>query len=1022
MALLPSVFMLPFTRLRIREGYHYRKASMPKVEIPPLDELAARAGKFLFQDLIQMRVHQVLLVSTPYDHFILSQDGRLNEHFMGEFLELNLQHTPNLTPVFSGEEALQLARDQERYNLLITSIALGDMNVIDLVTSLRAAGIETPVIVLCYDRGELAEFLDENDVSGIERFFLWQGDVRILLAIVKYMEDKMNADYDVGVAEVPAIILVEDNIRYYSSFLPVIYTELVKHSQSLMPEGLNLTDKLMRIRARPKILLADHYEEAWSYFERFSDNILGVISDIQFPREGRSLQNAGVLLAKEIRKVRPDVPVMLQSSRFENAGEALEVGASFLLKGSPVLLYQLRRFMVESLRIGDFVFRLPDETEVGRASDMKELEELLERVPAESLVHHAARNDFSTWLKVRTEFTLADRLRPRKVTDFATPEELREHVIHAIAEYRNERIRGQIVDFDPDHFDHSAVFYRIGGGSLGGKARGLAFINSLLNQYPVDRYFPGVHIAVPTSVVVGTEVFDRFMEDNDLTSFALQCDDGEQIQARFQSARVPDEFTRALKAFLEFARYPLAVRSSSLLEDSQYQPFAGVYDTFMIPNNHPDIHVRLAQLIAAILRVYASTFSRSAKTFLEATQYRLEEEKMAVIIQRVVGRQHQTRFYPHFAGVARSHNYYPSPPATKDDGIAAVALGLGETVVSGGRALRFSPRYPLHLTHLSSVRDAVESSQRQFYALALDASDELDVSAELRTWRIENAEKDGTLDAVASTYSPDNDAVYDGMSRDGVRLVTFAPVLKQEIFPLAAILDTLLQVAERGTRLPVELEFAVNLRPPKLGGHEFGFLQLRPLALSRELEEVSIGNFSDDALVCRSKSVLGHGTVDDLYDVVVVDYDRLKHRESARTAELVARLNETIKAQGKTYLLVGVGRIGSRDPFLGIPVTWPQISAARCIIEAGFPDFRVTPSQGTHFFQNLTANDVGYFTVNPDHNGSFVDFRWLAEQEACFEQDQVRHLRFDSPLTVTMNGNTGEGIVLKPGSRDRASE
>jgi CheY-like chemotaxis protein len=981
---------------------------MPRIELP-LDRLAATKRFHGFQDLIQKRVQDVLLVATLYDYYILSQDGRLSEQFLGEFLELNLRHTPNLTHAFSGKEALVRARESNRYDLIITSVELGDMNVLGLVAALRAEGIETPVVLLAYDRRELSELVEKHDVSGIERMFLWQGDVRILVAIVKYMEDKLNVAYDTGVVGVPAIVLVENSIRYYSSFLPVIYTELVKHSHGLLPEGLNLTDKILRIRAGPKILLASDYEEAWDYFERYPDEILGIISDIQFPREGGIRPDAGFQLAREVRRLRPDVPIMLQSTKRENEAPAREMGASFLLKGSPTLLHQVRKFMAESLRIGDFVFRLPDGSEVGSASDLKTLEEMLEKVPAESLAYHGKRNDFSTWLKARTELALAEKLRPVKVSDFESLEDLRNSVVSSIAEYRNERNRGQIVDFDRDLFDAKAGFYRIGGGSLGGKARGLAFISSLLNQFPIDRYFPGVQIAVPSSVVIATEVFDRFLEENELTDLALQSDTDEEVVRAFEQASFPEEIRADLAAFLARCDFPLAVRSSSLLEDSQYQPFAGIYETHMLSNGEPSPEARLEELMRAVKRVYASTYSRHAKSFLEATQYRLEEEKMAVILQRVVGARHGTRFYPDFAGVARSYNFYPSPPAKSEDGIVAVALGLGKTVVDGGCSVRFCPRYPRHLSQGSTVKRSLKGAQRDFYAIDLTGSSRGECS-----FPIEIAEEDGTLAAVGSTYSPENDALYDGVSRPGVRVVTFAPLLKHGVFPFAEILEVLLAIARWGTRSPVELEFAVNLRSGNPAGAELGFLQLRPLALAREMEEIDLEGDTVGQLLCRSGSVLGHGRVDGLRDAVVVDYRRLERRETSGLVEVVRRLDLALRSEGRGYVLIGSGRWGSSEPFLGIPVTWDQIAGARVIVEAGFRDFHVSPSQGTHFFQNLISNNVGYFTVNPEAGEGFLDWDWLQSREALSESGAVRHLRFDAPLVVLMNGKRNEGAIVKP--------
>jgi hypothetical protein len=654
---------------------------------------------------------------------------------------------------------------------------------------------------------------------------------------------------------------------------------------------------------------------------------------------------------------------------------------------------------------------------VDRAHDLKSLEEKLHTVPVESLAHHGERNHFSNWLKARTEFALAHRLRPRKVSDFPTLEDLRLDMIRSIHDYRRERQRGVVTDFDASTFDPTASFARIGGGSLGGKARGLAFVNLLLQEHRVHERFPGVQIAVPPLVVLGTDLFDEFLDTNDLQAFAIGSDDDASLLKRFLGAKIPDRLRRELASFLGVATYPLAVRSSSLLEDSQYQPFAGIYETYMLPNSHPDPNVRMAQVLDAVRRVYASTFSSRAKAYLRTTPYRLEEEKMAVILQKVVGADHAQRFYPDFAGVARSYNFYPNPPMTTDDGIAAVALGLGETVVDGGACIRFCPRYPRHLVQFSSVKDVLQNSQREFYALSLrDGGDggAAHEAFELRRFGLEIAEADGTLARVGSTYSSENDAVYDGISRPGVRLVNFAPILKHRLFPLAEILTSLLEIGQAGTSTPVEIEFAVNLSAPAGRPKDFGFLQLRPLALTREMAELELGNEEPDHLVCRSSCVLGHGKIESVRDIVVVDYHRFERGRSREVARDVALLNARLAADGRPYLLFGVGRWGSADPYLGIPVTWDQISAARVIVEAGFRDFKVTPSQGTHFFQNLTSCHVGYFTVNPDQDDSFVDWEWLAAQPAAADLGVVRHLRFQAPAKIKMNGKQNRGIILKP--------
>jgi CheY-like chemotaxis protein len=964
-------------------------------------------------------VQNVLLVTSLYDSFILAEDGNLGELVLTEFLDLNLRHSPELTHVATGQEALKRLSTNRRIDLIISSLHVGDMSVLELAEQVRDTGLDVPITVLAYDASELADFMDRNDLSGLERVFLWQGDVKILLAIVKYVEDRRNLDHDTGDAGVPVIIVVEDNVRYYSSFLPVIYSELMHHAHKLMPEGLNMAHKLMRIRARPKILLCGTYEEAWRYIGRFTDEILGIISDIEFPRGGDLDILAGVELARQVRALRHDVPIMLQSSRPENEQLARLAGASFLLKDSPVMLHDLREFMAHGFGFGDFVFRLPDGSEIDRAQDLQALVDKLRVVPEESVAYHASGNHFSRWLKTRTEFALAEELRPRRLSDFASVEELRLYLIRAIEDYRRDLNLGVVVDFDRDRFDGWVPFTRIGSGSMGGKARGLAFINYLLKGYDTAARFPGVRISVPTSTVLGTDLFDDFLDRNRLRDFAIECQDDEKILARFLAARFPESARRDLATFIRLVRRPLAVRSSSLLEDNQYQPFAGIYQTFMLPNNHADEDVALAQLVAAVKRVYASAFSSHAKAYLDATPYRLEEEKMGVVIQQVVGAPHGDLFYPDFAGVARSHNFYPTPPAGSADGIAAVALGLGRTVVSGERCLRFSPKFPRHVLQFSSVHDFVKYSQREFWAITLDgASDGVTDAQDSRLVRtgLHVAEAHGTLQSVGSTYSSENNAVYDGLARQGVRLVSFAPVLKHGLFPLAEILDFLLEIGEEGTSAPVEIEFAVNLATPPGAPKEFGFLQMRPLALTREFDELDIGVVRAEDVVAQSGCVLGHGRLEDIRDVIVVDYHRFDRSLSQETASDVAHFNAELKARNVPYLLIGVGRWGSTDPWLGIPVTWDQIAGVRVIVEAGFKDMRVTPSQGTHFFQNLTSSHVGYFTVNEDVGEGSVDWSWLMAQPAAQATDTVRHLHFADPLIVIMNGKTNEGVILRPGA------
>ncbi len=971
-----------------------------------------------FENLMPFRVQDILLVSSLYDSFILREDGRLNELLMKESLDLHLQNVPGISHVSSGQEALELARSEPRFNLIVTNLQVGDMSAADLAAQVKQAGLDVPVLVLAYDHREIKDFVIRRPQTDIERIFLWQGNGRILISMVKYIEDKRNVQHDAETMSVPVVLVVEDNIRYYSAFLPVLYTEIWSQTRRLIDEGINLQHKLLRMRARPKILLCSNYEEAEEQTLRYREHLLGAILDIEFPRGGLIQPETGFDLAETIRDIVPDVPIVLQSGRTEFMARTFRQGFSFVQKNSPTLLGDLRRFLIEDVGFGDFVFRLPDQTDVGRASDLNQLEQLLRTVPPESIAYHAERNHFSLWFMTRTEFALAQKLRPRKVSDYDSVEDLRQKLINAIAEYRHEQSQTQVGDFSPgSFFPEQSFFLRLGGGSLGGKARGLAFVRSLFHQKRLSLRFPGIRIAVPPTLVLATDIFDRFIADNDLLDFAMHCLDDEEIVSRFVAARLPSTLIDALLAFLEKMHCPLAVRSSSLLEDSQYQPFSGVYETFMLANQDADLQVRLDQLMGAIKRVYASTFSRHAKAYVRATPYRLEEEKMAVLIQQVVGALYGGRYYPDFSGVVRSRNFYPVAPVTVRDGFAAVALGLGRAVVGGGKCLTFSPRYPRHLVQFSSVEDILANSQTEFWALPMDHHEPTpNPEDELREvpFGIPKAEADGTLDLLASTYSADNHAIYDGLSRKGTRVVSFAPILKYGMFPLPAILDELMTIGEEGLGRPVEIEFAVRLAKNSRETSEFGFLQMRPLVVSREGEDLRIEVVEREKLLCQSGQVLGHGRIDTLRDAVVVDFHRFERARSHEVAHSVATFNAKLSAEGKPYLLIGVGRWGSNEPWLGIPVAWDQIAGARVIIESGFRDFRVTPSQGSHFFQNLTAFQIGYFTVNPDAGEGFIDWEWLNAQPALHEDGYVRHLQFLAPASVIMNSKSGEGLIFKP--------
>ncbi|HEX9658153.1 MAG TPA: PEP/pyruvate-binding domain-containing protein [Bacteroidota bacterium] len=970
-----------------------------------------------FQYLMRFRVRDLLLVSSLYDRYLFEEDGKLYEQIQNEYEGLRVSNSPDITRVSNAEEAIRLLHDSP-FDLIITTPHIEDMDALTFAQTVRKAGINTPIVLLAYDNRDLRDMMTHYDLSIFERIFIWQGDFRLLIGIMKDVEDRHNVDHDTRIAGVQSIILIEDDIRYYSTFLPIAYTEVLKQTQRLISEGINISHKVLRMRARPKILLCRTYEEACGYFDKYEDTILGVISDVDFPRNGRQDPKAGIAFARHVKERHQDIPILLQSYVAENEQEAHETGAGFILKDSPSLRDDLRSFMTHYLSFGDFIFRTPDGDEVGRASDLQSLEQRLHEVPDESISYHAERNHFSNWLKARTEFWLAHMLRPKKVTDYPNVEGLRAHLINSLHNYIRMRQQGIIMDFSRDSFDPSSSFARIGTGSVGGKARGLGFINMMIHNYSVRRKFDDVEINVPPGVVIATDVFDYFLNENHLREFAIITEDDDELTRRFLEApRLPEDVVKLLGEFLDGMKEPLAVRSSSLLEDSQYHPFAGVYETYMIPNNHPNPFIRLTELLTTIKRVYASTFYKSPRDYIKHTSYRIDQEKMAVIIQRMIGAPHGTRFYPDFSGVGRSHNFYPLAPQRSEDGIASVALGLGKTIVEGGMTVRFCPRYPDHLPQFSSPSQYRDNNQKDFYALELTGNP-LDPGEGfmnlLKQYELRTAEKDGTLMWLGSTYSSENDSIYEGTSRDGIRLVTFSSILRRNTFPLAGILDYLMHMGSWGMGSPVEMEFAVNLSVPDGISKEFGVLQMRPVAIGREVESIEVEVNDRESVLCHSRRVLGHGVMRDLQDIVFVDVHSFDRSKSRQVAKEITAMNQELTEQERPYLLIGVGRWGSLDPWLGIPVKWDQIAGAKAIIETGFKDIEVAPSQGSHFFQNITSFMVGYFTVDTSSEDAFLDWRWLFDQPAAQQTEFVRHIRLDSPLIIKMDGRQNRGIILKP--------
>ncbi len=976
------------------------------------------AGRRIAYDYLMLkRVHNILLVSSPYDSFTFEEDGRLTELLFSEYLELNLRYAPNIVRVSTANEALEALR-AESFDLVISMLRVGEMDVADFGREVQTLRPGLPVVLLTYNTRELTTLEDLSQLPGIDRVFVWLGDVRIFLAIIKYIEDRMNAPDDSSSAGVKCIILVEDNVRFYSTYLPLFYTELVTQTHKLMADGLNRLDKLLRMRARHKVLLATDYDEGKALYLTHMDHVAGVIVDASFPRHGAIDHTAGIEFAKFVKENTPDRPVLVQSSDEANRARAKVIGAHFLNKQSKNLLGNIRKFMRDHMGFGDFVFRLPSGKTIGKAHDLRSLTEMLRVIPVDSLVHHVGRNDISTWLMARTEFDLANMLRPKRVEEFESPEHIRMYLIDELKRHRARTRAGVVADFSSGTFEGSSGIVRLGTGSLGGKGRGLAFMNKLLDRMgPVNE--SEVRVFVPPAAVLATGVFDEFMQTEGLEDVALGDATDDEITQAFLTAPLPSDARDKLRTYLNRVHYPLAVRSSSLLEDASHQPFAGLYATFMTPNNHDDLEVRLDQLETAIKRVYASTFHENAKSYIQSTPNRLEEEKMAVVIQQVAGRTRDDWLYPDFAGVARSYDFYPMKGMIAEEGVAQVVLGLGRSVVDGGKTTRFCPAHPKNLYQFSAVKDALTNTQRDF--LALDLSDpEVDVStmteeSNLVTLDLDVAEKHDVLPYLGSVYSNENQAIYDGTSRAGPRLVTFAGVLKHEAYPLADTLNRLLGMGVEGFSSQVEMEFACNLRKSRDEPHEFAFLQIRPVVVASRSHEMSLDDVDKDETICVSKQALGNGVIEDISDIIYVPMTTFDRTKTVEIAGEIGSLSGGLRNENRSFLLIGPGRWGSADRWLGIPVTWAQIAGVACIVETDMDDIRITPSQGTHFFQNITSFGIGYFTVGIENAGGHLDLDWLDEQPAQNQTEHVRHLQFDAPLEIRVSAKKGAGVVMKPG-------
>lgn len=971
--------------------------------------LVAQDSEFRkFHDLMAKKVQNILLVSTAYDAWVMEEDCKLSERIVSEYQGLNLSRPPRLTWASSAEEALAFLAERP-FELIILMPQLAEREALSLGQKIKELGLGIPVYLLTHREVFLP---GETPPEGIDRQFVWTGNADLLVALVKNTEDAMNVDFDTRSVGIRVIIMVEDSPRYQSCLLPILYRELVVQTQEVIREGLNQEHRLLTMRCRPKILLAGSYEEAVDLFRKFEPYVLGVISDVRFPREGRLDPSAGVDLLKSIKAQRFDIPLLLMSNEPANAERASQIPASFVDKNSPTLLADVRSFVLERLGFGDFVFRSPEGGEIARAASLFALEECLTTVPAQTLVHHSRHNDFSRWFFARTEFELADRLRPMSERDFASPELLRLGVTQMIRARREQRQKGIVANFNPKDFDPSTDFFKIGKGSMGGKARGLAFLFSILNRIPgLAEKYPGVDFSMPRTLGISTEGFDSFVALNKFEFLAGEDMADTEVLQTVEKGRFPRWLSLQLKAYLAKVRHPLAVRSSSLLEDAQYQAYAGLYSTIMVPNNHPDPDVRLAELVLAIKQVWASTFYQAPKAFSRRVSQRTDEEKMGVLVQQVIGEDYGGFFYPAISGVAQSYNYYPFGRMKPEDGVATIAFGFGKIVVDGGQTLRFSPCHPHILPQCPTVELALKTAQTEFYSLPLERWPWPRTDFSLSRRNIVEAEGAGPLGLVASTFLPEEGRIRDTASiPDRPRVLLFAPVLKHKMLPLAEILKDVMGIAQSAMGCPVEIEFACNLYPDKDRRPVFSLLQLRPMSARADLNRVTITGQDRDRAFCLSSHALGNAEKTDVSDIVFVRPDRFEVDKTVHIAAEIGRINAALVAEGRKYLLVGPGRWGTADRWLGIPVAWSDISGVSAIVETASAQLRVEPSQGSHFFHNITTLGINYIMVSGKENERF-DWQWLEGRETLARGEHVSHVRLAAPMVIKVDGRSSEGCI-----------
>ena len=969
-----------------------------------------------FVNLMMRRIYNVLIVANPYDAFMLEDDGRVEEKIYNEYMELGLRYPPTFTQVSTTEEARRVLSTMN-IDLVICMPGNADNDAFTVARDIKHSFPNIHCVVLTPFSHGITRRMQNEDLSIFDYVFCWLGNTNLILSIIKLIEDKMNIEHDIHEDGVQMILLVEDSIRFYSSILPNLYSYILLQSQRFSTEALNRHTATLRMRGRPKVVLARTYEEAMALYDKYSANTLGVISDVRFPIGGVKDPEAGLKLLRAIRAKDEYVPLIIESSEAHNRERAEAEGFRFVDKNSKKMSLDLRRLLEEHMGFGDFIFRDPKtHAEIMRIHSLKELQDNIFKIPDDSMLYHISRNHMSRWLSARAIFPVSAFLKNVTWHKLQDVQAHRKIIFDAIVQYRHMKNIGVVAVFDRLKFDAYSHFARIGEGSLGGKGRGLAFLDSVIKRHPDFNQYKGVSVQIPKTVVLCTDVFDRFMEQNNLYQIALSDAPDEEILKHFLRAQLPDSLIADFFTFFDATHSPIAIRSSSLLEDAHYQPFAGIYSTYMIPWLD-DKYAMLSMLACAIKGVYASVYYKDSKAYMTATSNVIDQEKMAVILQQVVGKQYDGRFYPNISGVLRSINYYPIGDEQAEDGIASLALGLGKYIVDGGQTLRVSPYHPNQVLQTSELETALRETQTRFYALDtthVGNDFQVDDGFNIERVKVKEAVGDGSITYLASTYDPYDNVMRDGIYEGGRKIITFSAVLQQDVFPLPELLQMSMRYGAESMRRPVEIEFACNLNDDRTG--EFYLLQIRPIVDSKQMLDEDVAAVPDEACLLRSHNSLGHGINDDVVDVVYVKTDDdFTAMNNPAIADDIERINRTFLDSGRGYVLVGPGRWGSSDYWLGIPVKWPHISAAKVIVEVALKNYRVDPSQGTHFFQNLTSFGVGYFTVDPNRaDGGLFRKDLLDLMPAVEETRYVRHVRFSSPLRIMMDGKKQEGVVLVP--------